>query len=165
MKRISFILLLGLVLGVTGFELLYSNRTASHRNLEQTCGPELAWVQNEFKLNDQEFERIRRLHQAYKPVCTEYCRRVREKNQEIARLVAASTDITPPIQKALGEAADLRKECLAHMLQHFYAVSQAMPPEQGRRYLGRMEADVIAPTDQTMLSIMGQEPVNGHNED
>ena len=155
MKRTFFILLLGLPLGMTGFGLLYSNRTASYRDLEQTCGPELAWVKKEFKLNDQEFERIRRLHQAYKPVCTEYCRRVREKNQEIATLVAASTDITPAIQKALGEAADLRKECLAHMLQHFYAVSQAMPPEQGRRYLGRMQVEVMAPTDQTMLSMMG----------
>jgi hypothetical protein len=163
MKRAWLILLLGLVLGVAGFGLLYSHRTASYRSLAQSCGPELAWLKKEFKLNDADFERIRRLHQAYKPVCVEYCRRIDDKRRELAKLLAGSDDVTPAVQRVLGEAADLRKECLSQMLKHFYAVSQIMPREQGRRYLARMEAETMAPASQPMFSRMGEKPMDGSN--
>lgn len=164
MKRTWFILFLGLALGVTGFGLFYANRTASYRDLEQTCGPELAWIKKEFKLGNSEFERVRVLHRAYKPVCTEYCRRVDEKHRELATLMAVSIDVTPAVQKVLGEAADLRKECLGQMLRHFYTVSQAMPPEQGRRYLAWMLAETMAPASQTMFSGMSKEPMYGSDK-
>jgi hypothetical protein len=164
MNRTRFILLLGLSLGVAGFGLLYTNRTASYREIERTCGPELAWVKREFRLNDADFERIRRLHQAYKPVCAAYCRRVDEKNRELASLMAVSTEVTPPIKTALNDAADLRKECLAQMLKHFYAVSQAMPPEQGRRYLAWVQTETLKPTYRTMLPGMSEEPMYGSDK-
>lgn len=155
MKRHSFIVLLGLALGVTVFGLLYANRIASYRHLEQTCGPELAWVKKEFKLSDGQFERVRALHLAYKPVCTEYCRRIQEKNRDLARLMDASSRVTPAIKVALSEATELRKECLAQMLEHFYAVSRVMPPEQGKRYLARMQAETAESMAPVYPSVSG----------
>src|ERR1039458_7466301 len=42
-------------------------------------------------------------------------------------------------RQKLAEVAALRAKCQANMLEHFYEVSQAMPPEQGRRYLAEMQ--------------------------
>jgi hypothetical protein len=65
----------------------------------------------------------------------EMCRRIGEKNAEIKDLLAGSATVTPVIEEKLGEAAQLRAQCQKQMLDHFFTVSQAMPPEQGRRYL------------------------------
>ena len=143
MKRSWIILVLGLALGAIGFELLYFHRTAAHRKLMQECGPELAWIKKEFRLNEAEFNQIRVLHGTYRPVCARYCRRIETKEQELARLLATSDGLTPAAQQALDEAADLEKECLGQMLRHFYAVSQAMPPEEGRHYLEHMQTETI----------------------
>jgi len=43
------------------------------------------------------------------------------------------------VQQKLTELGELRAQCQAQMLQHFIAVSRAMPPEEGRRYLAEME--------------------------
>ena len=39
-------------------------------------------------------------------------------------------------------------ECQTQMLRHFYEVSQAMPPEQGRRYLAEMQRLTLGFHDQ-----------------
>jgi hypothetical protein len=91
------------------------------------------------------------LHEAYRPVCAEYCARIDKENRKVAALLGSSTNVTPEIQQALGEAAQLRAQCYAQMLKHFFQVSQAMPPEQGRRYLLWMHSATLGPTHQTML--------------
>jgi hypothetical protein len=151
MKRPWLIAVLGLVLGLSGFGVLYANKTAAHRELCEATGPELAWIKKEFQLNDTDFRHIRQLHEAYKPVCAEMCRRIDEKNRELGTVLAQSINVTPEIEKVLGEAAQLRRECQTEMLKHFFAVSRAMPPEQGRRYLAWMHSQTLAPTHPAML--------------
>ncbi|HEX5400494.1 MAG TPA: hypothetical protein VFY06_15715, partial [Verrucomicrobiae bacterium] len=46
---------------------------------------------------------------------------------------------TAAAKTKLIELGELRAQCQAQMLQHFITVSQAMPPEQGRRYLAEMK--------------------------
>src|SRR5262245_40451602 len=151
MKRHWLIGLLGLFMGVGCFGLLYAKRTADYRELEESCGPELAWIKKEFQLNDRDFERVRQLHQSYKPICAELCRRVDEKKADLARLLQTSTEVTPQIQEVLGQAAQLRKECQTEMLRHFFQVSKAMPPEQGKRYLASIQAQTLTPTHGSMV--------------
>jgi hypothetical protein len=73
-------------------------------------------------------------------------------------LLVVSTTVTPEIEAVLGEAARLRRECQTEMLKHFFTVSQAMPPEQGRRYLAWMQEQTLSPTHQSMLPQVGQKP-------
>jgi hypothetical protein len=54
-------------------------------------------------------------------------------------VLADGTNVTANAQQKLIELGELRAQCQAQMLQHFIAVSQAMPPEQGRRYLAEMQ--------------------------
>ena len=64
------------------------------------------------------------------------------KQKPFARRQAAldrGQGMTPEAQQRLAEVAALRAKCQGNMLAHFYEVSRAMPPEQGRRYLAEMQ--------------------------
>ncbi len=135
MKRALVIALLGLVLAAAGYCASYFLGTASDRKLLNSPAPELAWLKKEFNLNDAEFARLCQLHASYLPHCQEMCRRIEAKNRELKELLAQANAVTPEIERKLAEAGQIRVDCQKAMLQHFYQVSQAMPPAQGKRYL------------------------------
>lgn len=100
---------------------------------------DLSWLRDEFHLGDAEMVRIRQLHEGYMPQCAKMCALLAAKKSELQAALAGGTNITTDAQKKLIELGELRAQCQAQMLQHFIAVSQAMPPEQGRRYLAEMQ--------------------------
>lgn len=155
MKRPWLIAVLGLVLAACGFGVLYGSRISAYRQLQEQCGPELAWIKKEFQLDGADFERVRKLHEAYKPVCAEMCRRVDEQNRELARLLQTAHEVTPEVEQVLSRASQLRQQCQTEMLKHFFQVSHAMPPEQGRRYLAWMQAETLTATHNSMLPKVG----------
>ena len=106
--------------------------------------PELAWLKDEFKLNEQEFKDVSTLHEAYLPRCREMCRKIDAQKDELQKLLANATAATPEIDHALSEAARLRSECQQMMLHHFFGVAQTMPKEQGRRYLAWVKQKAFA---------------------
>ena len=146
MRRPVLILIAGVALAVAAYCGVYYGGTSSCCRPVKGNAPELAWLKQEFHLSDAEFTRITEMHQAYLSGCAERCRRIDEKNAEVARLLAATNTVTPEIEKALAEAALLRADCQKNMLQHFYEVSRSMPPEQGKRYLAWVQQQTI-PSD------------------
>ncbi len=100
---------------------------------------DLDWLRREFQLNDAELARVRQLHDGYLPKCAEMCLRIAAKKRELEATVSGATNVNPAIEQTLVELGELRARCQAQMLQHFAEVSQAMPPEQGRRYLAEMQ--------------------------
>ena len=140
MKRSLAILVLGLVVAVGSFASFYYAGTARCREMMREPEPELAWLKEEFKLNDTEYARITQLHEAYLPRCAARCRQIEATNAKLRRLLAGSMNVTPEIRAALAERAKMRADCEAEMLQHFLEVSQTMPREQGRRYLAWVQA-------------------------
>ena len=145
MRRTWLILIAGLIAAGAAYLCSYYAGTAKNHHLETTQEPELAWLKQEFHLSDPEFSRIKQMHESYIVGCAERCRRIDEKNEQLKRLLSVTNQVTPQIQAALAESAQLRAECQKQMLQHFYEVSQTMPPEQGKRYLAWVH-------DQTILS-------------
>jgi hypothetical protein len=135
MRRTLLILIAGLLLAVGGFCAIYFAKVSSKPRLPANTAPELAWLKTEFKLGDAEFNRIAALHSAYYPECQEMCRRIAQKNTELKTLLSKATTVTPEIEKALAEAAQMRAHCQKLMLNHFYEVAQAMPAPQRDRYL------------------------------
>ena len=79
------------------------------------------------------------LPQPYLPKCHENCARIAAKKKELQAALDRAQGMTPEAQQQLAEVAALRAQCQANMLGHFYKVSQAMPPEQGRRYFAEMQ--------------------------
>ena len=135
MKKGIIILVLGLVAAAAAYGCVYFVCTASPRGLQKSDKPELAWLKDEFNLNDAEFKRASELHAAYLPQCRDMCREIDAHNVKLQTLLSGATNMTPEISTTLAESARLRSECQSMMLKHFFQVSQTMPPEQGRRYL------------------------------
>jgi hypothetical protein len=145
MKRSVLVLVLGVALGLGAYCGFYFAGTASHRALLESQTPELAWLKKEFSLGDAEFQRIVRLHDAYKSECAAMCRRIDARNNELKDLLAKTNAVTPEIETKLSEAGQLRVECQKNMLRHFVEVSRTMPPEQGKRYLSWVQEKTFLP--------------------
>lgn len=143
MKKGTIIFLLGLLLATAGFSGFYYLGTASCRGMMHEPQPELAWLRKEFKLSDSEFARISQLHAAYLPQCAARCQRIEEQNQKLKQLFSESSSVTPEIQSLLSERAKMRADCETEMMKHFMEVSRTMPAEQGKRYLGWVEAQTF----------------------
>jgi len=141
MRKGALILLLGLLLGTAAFCGFFYLGTAGSRQILQAPEPELAWLKRQFNLGDAEFARISKLHEAYLPQCAERCRHIEELNQKLAALLAQATNVSPEIEGLLLERSRMRANCETEMLKHFVAVSQTMPPAQGRRYLEWVERE------------------------
>ncbi|MBC8095505.1 MAG: periplasmic heavy metal sensor [Akkermansiaceae bacterium] len=150
MKRTALILLGGLLLALAVYAGVFMTSTSRARSLAKSEAPALAWMREEYGLDDNQFDRLCELHDAYRPRCMEMCRRIDEKNTRLQELLAATNVVTPEIKAVLADAARIRAECQASMLEHFYAVAQTMPPEQGRKYLAWIKAETLKP--QTMMS-------------
>ena len=100
---------------------------------------DLNWLRDEFHLSDAEMARVRQLHEGYMPQCAKMCALIAAKKTEVQTALGNGTNVTVEAQTKLTELGELRAQCQAQMLQHFITVSQAMPPEQGQRYLAEMK--------------------------
>ena len=145
MKRTWIILIVGLLAAGGAYSARYFGARKAPCDCHPTAVPELAWMRREYGLNDAQFQKVSELHAAYQPQCMEMCRRIDEQNDRLRQLLGATNVVTAEIKRSLVEAAQLRGECQAAMLRHFYEVSRAMPPGQGRRYLEWVQAQTLAP--------------------
>jgi hypothetical protein len=152
MKRPFRILLLGVVLAAVGFCAFYFGATARQRAVMHSANPELGWLREEFNLSDADYKSVCALHDAYRPQCQKMCGLIAEKNDELRMLIAQTNVITPEIARMLEEASQLRAECHKGMLAHFFAVSQKMPTEQGKRYLAWVQEKTLLGHDGMMAN-------------
>jgi small-conductance mechanosensitive channel len=155
MNRSLVILIGALALGAAIFAGSYF---AAQRTTVMCCAKpadDLNWLQMEFHLSDAEMTHVRELHQGYLPKCEEMCAKIAAKKSELESALGSGTNLTTEAQAKLKEIGDLRAQCQAQMLQHFLAVSQAMPPEQGRRYLAEMKRLTLGNHEQMEQSMSG----------
>jgi len=138
--RRSFIIVLAVLLSsaaIVGLTSAIAKRVCAQHLVR--LSDDLAWLRREFRLSDAELQRIRQLHEGYLPKCREMCDRIAAKKNELQAALDAGRGLTPEAEQKLAEVGALRSQCQAQMLRHFYDVSQAMPPEQGQRYLAEMQ--------------------------
>ena len=143
MKRGLLIILIGLALGVAGGFAAYFTRTAPQRAILCSDEPEMAWLKNEFRLTDTQFAAVQKMHEHYMEHCAEFCRRIAATNELIRARISTAGEVTPELQQLFAGAAELRAECQAHMLEHCFAVSREMSPEQGKRYLAWVQDQIL----------------------
>ena len=160
MNRSLVILLGALALGAVIFAGSYF--TARHATVMCCAKPadDLDWLRTEFSLSDGEMGRIRELHEGYLPKCAAMCAKIAAKKNELDSVLGNGTNLTAEAQTKLKEIGELRAQCQGQMLQHFITVSQAMPPEQGRRYLAEMKRLTLgtnAMMEQSMSGDTGHE--------
>ena len=151
MKRPGFILLAGVALALLAYGGSYLAGSARSRAMIHSDAPELAWLQAEFNIPDREFARIESLHESYVSACAERCMRIDAANERLKALIAGTNSVTLEMQDAIREAAEIRADCHRAMLEHFYEISQTMPPEQGRRYLEWVTAATFGSAHASMI--------------
>lgn len=140
----SLIIVLGaLALGAG----LFMGSFAASQRVCRACVAEapgsLHWLQGEYHLNNEQMQRIQRLHNDYVSQCDGMCRMISAKQQEVAAALNNATNINPVAQQKLDALAACRSQCQSQMLQYFIDVSRVMPPDQGQRYLAEMERETL----------------------
>lgn len=114
----------------------------SQTTVESCCGSasgdELAWLRDEFQLNETNLAKVREVHNGYRMQCSTLQLEVAARRTKVRELAAGSTNVSPELAQELAAVAALRLEAQKQMLNHFYAVSRALPPEQRSRYLSNM---------------------------
>lgn len=137
MMRAVLVLLSGLVAGVVAhvgwFRL---NRPCQGDQLN--C--QLAWMRTELKLTDQQFARIRSLHEASSPKLLALAAQVAQMRDEYAafekqRVTSGQVDFVEFAQFVEQRRA-IDRECLAATRQLVAAASQTLTPAQREHYLG-----------------------------
>jgi hypothetical protein len=164
MRRSPIILLAVLLaaVAVAGFSY-FAARQFCVQHLARS-DDDLEWLRTEFHLSDAELARVRQLHEGYLPKCGAICAQIAVRKLELEAAFAASTNaVTPAVRQKLGEIASLRAQCQAQMLVHFREVSQAMPPEQGRRYLAEMQRLTLGFHEQFENRMSGPAHAHGHH--
>ncbi|HEX5222939.1 MAG TPA: periplasmic heavy metal sensor [Verrucomicrobiae bacterium] len=139
MKRSAANLILALLAAGAVFAVSFviSQRVGAKRMA--STADDLDWLRQEFRLSDAELARVRELHEGYLPKCAEMCKQIAAKKGELEAALTGVTNVNSDAEQKLAELASLRAQCQAQMLRHFVEVSQAMAPEQGRRYLAEMQ--------------------------
>jgi hypothetical protein len=84
------------------------------------------------------------------------CAKIAAKKSELDAALGNGTNLTAEAQVKMNELAALRAQCQGQMLEHFVAVSQAMPAEQGRRYLAQMTQLALGAPGQMEQSMPGE---------
>jgi hypothetical protein len=143
MRRSVTILAAGILAAIVAYAAIYVSTASPVRASVGADAPELLWLKQEFKLKDADFQRICQLHAGYLPKCRELCSRIAAKNAQLRDSLAKTNTVTVEIELELADVARLRAECQRNMLEHFYQVSRAMPPEEGRRYLEWVQEQTI----------------------
>ena len=143
MNRSLIILLGALALAAAVFAGSYFVSQRACVTTMTRSADDLSWLRDEFHLSDTEMARVRQLHEGYMPQCAKMCALIAAKNTEAQTALGGGTNVTAQAQRKLTELGELRAQCQAQMLRHFIEVSQAMPPEQGRRYLAAVAPDSL----------------------
>ena len=158
MKRSWLILVFALLAGGALFASSYFMSRRVCEGCATSSTDKLDWLRQEFHLSAAEMDRMRELHDGYMPKCMEMCAKIAAKKAELETALAGGTNVTPVAKQKLTELAVFRAQCQAQMFQHFIEVSQAMPPEQGRRYLAEMERLTVGAHEQTEQTMSDQRP-------
>jgi hypothetical protein len=73
------------------------------------------------------------------------CERIRQANARLEAVIGHNRALTPAVEAAMEESAQVRQECALDMLAHVYAVSAEMLPDEGRRFVEAMRSMTIEP--------------------
>lgn len=149
MKKPLVILILALLAGFAAFGITRKHCTPSNSNILLDHLPELGWLKTELALSDAQYSEVAELHDAYRPVCEEMCRRIDESRARLEAVALKSRTTDAELQQAIADYERVRSECKTKMLEHLYQTAALMSDEQGRRYLKAVLPTALGSTGAT----------------
>ena len=120
--------------GVAGM-LCY--RMGSERELRAAAreGDPMMWLRAEFHLNDEQYSKVKQLHQDYGAICTEHCRQIQEATDALAPLKVTKSPDAAKLAEGERRVRELRAVCERSIDEHVRAVAGCMSPKESERYL------------------------------
>jgi hypothetical protein len=122
------------VLAALGLGVLLTAGAASGARAFLRPDPD-KWVCSEFCRTAQESEKVRALERAFRKGCSPECARLCAAREEVRTLLQRAHTVTPEIKAALEAAARARNTATVAVLEHVYAVAQALPEDRREDYL------------------------------
>lgn len=153
MKRLVVMLVLAVLLGAGAYFVSYAIARCAFCPPPDANDPS-GWMRQEFHLNDIQYAQVKKLEGSYHPHCVDMCEQIDQAHMALKNLIMANGTMTPEIEAALKKDADIQQQCRIDMLRHFYEVSQAMPPAEGKRYLQIMQEQVVAPEKASSTTVI-----------
>ena len=95
----------------------------------------LTWLRADFQLNDEQFAKVRALHESYSTVCEQHCRAIQEAANARNVIKAGVSPNSEGLAAAEKRLEELRQTCERAIAGHVREVASVMSPEAGRRYL------------------------------
>ena len=141
MKKGLLVLAAALLAGVAAFYATRWHVAGEHHDgghAMMDAMPELEWLQRDLHLSEAQFAKVSELHAAYRPQCTEMCQHIARAHEKMESIAQVSGGMTPELQAALKEHADLHLECQQTMLQHLYRTAATLDQGQSQQYLKTM---------------------------
>lgn len=121
MKNWVLTIAIALVACAASFGAFYVlNREPPALRAAARAGDAMEWLRAEFKLTDEQYAAIKKLHDDYGSVCSQHC----------SAIMAAEKRGAPR-----GEVTALENECVKSMTEHFRRVAGLMSAQEGERYL------------------------------
>ncbi len=106
------------------------------------CSPS-EWLGHEYGLTPEQSEHMKELEKEYGSRCGPFCTEMCDANANLETVTLGSGSVTPAIKAAIVETDRIRSEARIAMLEHFYAVAAALPPEKRHDYLVKVLPLVI----------------------
>ena len=144
MKHALLLLVLAVLIGSGAYFASYAIARCTYCATPDHNDPS-AWMHQEFHLDDAQYAKVKQLEEAYYPHCANMCDQIDQSHMALKKLIMANATMTPEIAAALKQDGDVQQQCRMDMLKHFYDVSNAMPPAEGKRYLQIMQTQVVEP--------------------
>lgn len=136
MRRPVLILLLGLAVGTATHLAYFQHREP---NATDSLEGQLAWMRTELDLNDQQFTRIKALHQASRPRLQVMAAQIALMQEEFTAFerTRQTTDQVDFVEFArfVENRRELNRRCLDTTRQLILASAELMTPEQRRQYI------------------------------
>jgi hypothetical protein len=146
MSRTLLVVVTGIVAGLAAhFAWFDTHRPCSGDEL--SC--QLAWIRTELKLNNEQYARIRAIHEAQSPKLLALAAQVAQLREEYAafdrqRLTTDTVDFIE-FARFVEQRRAIDRECLKLTHQLVAATSDTMTPAQRERYLGLVGPAVKSP--------------------
>lgn len=143
MVRSIIIVLIGLTLLTSVYTGVYRFVTSDADQAMTADRPELEWLRREYQVTDEQFAEIRHRHDAHDVICKQLCFGLVEAQKRLDTTIAASPKMGVAVADALKAWSQQREICRQSAIEHMYAISSVMDPEQASRYRERIYRELI----------------------
>jgi hypothetical protein len=131
LSTLAVVAVIAVVAGVVAF------RAGTDSEVQQALVKQdtMAWLRADFNLTDEQFAKIKRLHDSYSVVCEEHCREIQNATRARNAVKASATRDPAALAAAEQRVEELRRVCESAIATHVRQCAAEMSPEASERYL------------------------------